>query len=94
MNLDLINMKIKNRINELIAIIYENYNCVGGALHLVIDNHNLDDDDINWCINNSISNIKDNKERQIYLECAKLLLKLSYSSRCRLIIHDNKRYKK
>ncbi|MBN1074696.1 hypothetical protein DVV91_10115 [Clostridium botulinum] len=94
MNLDLINMEIKNRIYELISIIYNNYDCVGGALHLLIDNQNLRDEDIKWCINNSISKIRDNKERQIYLECARLLLKLSYSSRCRLIIYGNKRYKK
>lgn len=85
MNLDHINISIKERILELKDIIYNDYNCVGGALHIILDDKNLDDYFIRWCINNSIPKIKDNKERQIYSECAKLLLKLSYSARCKLI---------
>lgn len=87
MNMDQINKAIKKRILELVDIIYD-YNCVGGALHIVLDDDNYEDNNIEWCINNSINEIKDNKERQIYLECAKLLLKLSYSDRIKLLEKD------
>ena len=85
MNLDKINIEIKKRILELKEIIYTKYNGVGGELHIVLDDHNTEDYYINWCINNCINKIEDNKERQIYLECAKLLLKLSNSKRLRLL---------
>lgn len=85
MNLDQININIKERIIELRNIIYNDYNCAGGELHIVLDDKNLDDYFIKWCIDNSIPKIKDNKEKQIYFECANLLLKLSYSSRYKLI---------
>ena len=79
------NYEIKNKIKELIKIIYSQYNCVGGALHIVLDDNNIESYNIIWCIKNSINEIKDEKEKGIYMECAKLLLKLSYSSRKRLL---------
>jgi len=76
---------IKQRIRELIDIIYADYSCVGGALHIVLDDGNIEDDDINCCLNNSIEKISEEEEKKIYIECAELLLKLSYSSRKRTI---------
>ena len=85
MNLDQINMAIKNRILELKDIIYNEYNSVGGALHIVLDDYNTENYYIEWCINNAINKIEDSKERQVYLECAELLLKLGNSKRLRLL---------
>lgn len=76
---------IKQKIRELIRTIYTKYSCVGGPLHIVLDDGNFDNNSINWCLNNSIAKISDEEERKIYTECAKLLLKLSYSSRKRTI---------
>lgn len=84
------NFMIKERIRELIKIIYK-YNNVGGSLHIVLDNYNFDDEHIQWCLNNSISKIIDRNERDIYEECATLSLKLSYSARKRLLISCRKR---
>lgn len=77
---------IKQRILELVEIIYSKYNNAGGALHIVLDDDNLEDHNIQWCIDNSIAKIENEDEKKIYLECAKLLLKLSYSSRKRLLM--------
>lgn len=80
---------IKQRIRELIKIIYTKYSCVGGALHIVLDDGNIEDDFIKICLNNDISKISNKEEREVYTECAELLLKLSFSSRKRLINNYN-----
>lgn len=79
------NFEIKQRIRELKNIIYSKYNSVGGELHIVLDDGNVEDSHINWCLNNSIVKISDEEEKKVYTECAELLLKLSYSSRKRLV---------
>ena len=76
---------IKQRIHELVNIIYNTYNGVGGALHIVLDDGNIEDYNINWCLDNSINEIANEEEKKIYTECAELLLKLSYSSRKRTL---------
>lgn len=78
--------QIKQRIRELIKIIYSQYSNVGGELHMVLDNFNIEDHHIQWCLDNSIFKIKDKNEREVYSECAELLLRLSYSSRKRLLV--------
>ena len=40
-------------MKELINEYYE-YTLVGGNLHNVLDDHNLEDDHIDWCLNNSV----------------------------------------
>ena len=76
---------IKQRILELVNIIYSEYNNAGGYLHIVLDDGNIESEIIEWCIKDCISKIEDVKEKEVYLECAELLLKLSYSSRKRLL---------
>ena len=76
---------IKQRIHELVNIIYTNYSCAGGSLHIVLDDGNLEDYNIQWCLDNSIAKIVNKEEKKIYNECAELLLKLSYSSRKRTL---------
>lgn len=67
-------------LKALISAIYE-ISCVGGALHIVLDDGNLKDDNIQWCIDNSIKKCDDIVERVLCLECAKLLLSLPYKLR-------------
>lgn len=72
--------KLKKDLKDLIEAIYE-ISCVGGALHIVLDDGNLKDKDIQWCIDNSIKQCDNIVERVLCLECAKLLLSLPYELR-------------
>jgi hypothetical protein len=78
------NFKIKQRIRELIKIIYNKYSCVGGQLHIVLDDGNIENGHIEYCLQ-CIDKIENQEERNIYKECAELLLKLSCSARKRLL---------
>lgn len=72
--------QLKKDLKDLIEAIYE-ISCVGGALHIVLDDGNLKDKDIQWCIDNSIKKCDNIVERVLCLECAKLLLSLPYELR-------------
>lgn len=38
-------------VSKLVELLYEDLKeCCGGMLHIVLDDGNLDDDDIQWCI--------------------------------------------
>ena len=37
------NFEIKQRIRELIKIIYNKYSCVGGQLHIILDDENIEE---------------------------------------------------
>lgn len=78
------NYEIKQRIRELIKIIYNKYSCVGGQLHIVLDDGNIENGHIEYCLQ-CIDKIEDQEERNIYRECVELLLKLSYSARKRFL---------
>ena len=78
-------IQIKERIRELVGIIYDEYSEVGGELHIVLDDYNIEDKHIKYCLEDCISMIVDEKEKAVYKECAELLLQLSYSSRKRLL---------
>lgn len=61
----------------LIKKIYAKYS-TGGALHIVLDDNNVSDDDIVWCLRNSILDEEfcDIKDRELFELCALNLLKL------------------
>ncbi|MBR5817731.1 MAG: hypothetical protein IKY62_03695, partial [Clostridia bacterium] len=63
---------------ELIKQIYEK-NAVGGALHIVLDDDNVRDTHIVWCLQNTIPDEKD--DRKLYELCAINLLKLGTQGR-------------
>lgn len=76
---------------ELIKTIYKTYVC-GGALHIVLDDENVEIGDIQWCIENAInqnfeqSYDADSKndieeDRLMFLKCAENLLKMSMEER-------------
>ena len=83
------NSDIKKRIACLVDIIYDD-NCVGGALHIVLDDGNIRSEDINWCLENTIEEMPEGNAKKIYKECAELLLILSYSKRKKLLNDINK----
>ena len=55
----------------------------GGALHIVLDDGNFEDCHIVWCLENSISEIKDDEEKKLFEECANNLPKMPISQRYR-----------
>lgn len=74
----------KNRLEELVKKAYE-YNSVGGALHIVLEDDNIEDEHILWCLENSIPEIKDTEERAVYQELAERLLQYPYSKRLNVL---------
>lgn len=79
--------QLYKRTIELIREIYKTYTC-GGALHIVLDDDNVEDDSIQWCIDNAINKDFENyhknaksdndieEDKLIFLECANNLLKM------------------
>ena len=78
------NFEIKERIRFLKQEIYK-FHGAGGGLHIVLDDGNMDDESINYCIGyiKECGNFtKEQKNMQI--ECAELLLKLGWSKRIKM----------
>lgn len=66
---------------KIIKEIYELSNTSGGSLHIVLGDGNFRDCDIQWCIDNSIKECNNLKEKELCLKCAKNLLKLTLARR-------------
>ena len=68
---------------KLVKTLYEDMGeCCGGMLHIVLDDGNLDDDDLQWCI--EYCNREENTDRHdksICLEIAHRMLNLSKEQR-------------
>lgn len=81
------NIRMINNLKKYITNIYEKdpNGKVGGALHICLDDLNLKDDDILWCLENTIPNIQDNYWHSQYYYCAMILLRLSYSKRVKVV---------
>ena len=77
--------KYENAI-ELVVLINAIYlmNPVGGALHIVLDDGNTEDEFIKWCMENSIAELV-GREHDIYYRCAELLLAMSDRDRMSVI---------
>lgn len=71
------------RVCVLVKVLYEELGeRAGGLLHIVLDDGNLEDHNIQWCI--EYCNRKENAQRidkDICLEIAQRMLKLSYTER-------------
>lgn len=67
---------------EIIKQIYEKYP-TGGALHIVLDDYNTDDENILWCLQNSIvdEGFCDKKDRKMFEKCAMNLIKINKNKR-------------
>ena len=74
-------MKEQNKNNLLNKIYnYYQYHVAGGNLHIVLDDGNLEDKNIIWCLNNPIKENNDMAAKEI----AEMLLQLSYNKRKKL----------
>lgn len=77
-------MKIFDDTILLIKEIYKKHE-TGGALHIVLDDGNTERYFIQWCIDNSIEEIKDLKEKLLFERCANNLLKMTENQRNKCI---------
>lgn len=69
--------KIKQETIELICEIYKKYSS-GGALHIVLDDNNVENDHIKWCLKYSVPNPEFCNPEDVLLmtKCAENLLKI------------------
>lgn len=74
-----ITSSLEEKTIDLIRKIYKN-DCAGGALHIVLDDGNIEDENIFWCIANSIPEA-DKEFRHLYLQCAYYLLEMPEGKR-------------
>ena len=79
--------QLKRETIELIKQIYKK-EPVGGALHIVLDDDNVADHHILWCLQSSIINEEfcDKADREMFERCAVNLLKLGTKGRRRYCI--------
>lgn len=75
---------LKKILLRTIKRIYNSFP-TGGALHIVLDDGNLGDSDILWCLENTIPKIDEKLTRRLFESCANALLKLSLEEREELI---------
>lgn len=61
------------------------YSIAGSGLHIVLSDENVEDHHIKWCIENSIPEIKNRRERIACEKCAYLLLKCPTKERERIV---------
>lgn len=64
----------------LIEQVYD-YNAAGGGAHIVLDDWNIEDDDIRWCIDNLSECSEAGPERVVTMECLSALLGLTLPER-------------
>jgi hypothetical protein len=86
-----LNKILYSKTIELIKSIYKTYVC-GGSLHIVLDDENVENGDIQWCIENAINQNFEQyydaksenyieEDRLMFLECAENLLEMSMEER-------------
>lgn len=75
-----LNDEILDMISNYVDIIYS-YSPVGSGLQMVLEGGNIDDDSINWCLDNTIPQIEDADLRITCRLCATLLLTLRQEDR-------------
>lgn len=86
----IVNDATKHAAN-LIGAIYE-FNCVGGNAHIVLDDFNIEDSNIDWCLNEALNtNVHGHSEIQLQSEreCLTALKGLTVEERASaLAIHN------
>ena len=83
--------RYKQALYDVIAKIYARHP-VGGALHIVLDDLNVNDHHIQWCIEDMDHPIYTEEDRKLFKRCAGLLLMVK-SQRARKLIIDKAFYK-
>lgn len=74
---------VEERLKEAIERVYT-YSAVGSALHIVLDDENVEDHHIQWCREN-FHELDNLLERIACEECARLLLQLPIEERERIV---------
>ena len=71
---------------QIIKEIYKKYS-TGGALHIVLDDDNIEDEDILWCLQNSIPDEEfcEKQDRKMFEQCAINLIKINENRRKNVI---------
>lgn len=75
---------VEQEIIGLIREIYKTYPS-GGALHIVLDDGNTEDQFIQWCIDNAIDDVEA-KDQWMFKRCAELMLTIPERKRDRAIV--------
>lgn len=57
----------------------------GGALHIVLDDENVENHHIQWCLETTIPEINNKSDRAVYEKCANLLLAIPLKERRRIV---------
>ena len=73
-------MSLQQDIDFLVRAIYE-YNYVGGHMHIVLDDCNVDTNSIKWCMENTIPKEEDIVVRICSEKLCELLLPLTLEQR-------------
>ena len=73
-------MNLQQDIDFLVRAIYE-YNSVGGPMHIVLDDCNVDTNSIKWCMENTILKEEDIVVRICSEKLCELLLPLTLEQR-------------
>ena len=76
----------ETRLKNAIRLVYS-YSAVGGGLHIVLDDGNVEDHHIQWCIEEAIPDYPwvDEIGQRACIECARLLLKTPLTDRERIV---------
>ena len=65
----------KTELQDFISAVYE-LSPIAGILHIVLDDGNLSNKDIEWCMDKNNEETENYVERVIYNRCAELLLQI------------------
>jgi len=74
---------IEKEVVGLIREIYKTYPS-GGALHIVLDDGNTEDEHIQWCIDNALDDVE-GKDQWMFKRCADLLLTMEECKRDKVV---------
>ena len=75
---------LETKLKKAILRVYS-YSLVGSALHIVLDDENVADHHIQWCVEHTIPELTDSRERRACENCAILLLKTPVKDRERIV---------
>jgi hypothetical protein len=77
-------------VSKLVELLYEDLKeCCGGLLHIVLDDGNLEDDNLQWCIDNCNKPENENRiDKYLCLEIAHKMLQMDEYQR-RLIYYGS-----
>ena len=67
-------MTLQEELSEIIAQIYTKHP-TGGAMHIVLDDGNTEDNHIDFCIRYAVTHYPEEDQR-LFLKCADLLFKI------------------